>query len=160
MKRSISFKLNHEQVTVDVEGDTSLLTVIREYLDHTGTKYGCGLGDCGACTVIMENEQVRACMIYMDDVSGKEVITIEGLSNKGTLHPIQKAFVELDALQCGFCTPGMIMNAYGFLLSNPDPSREEIIAGMEENLCRCGSYNRIVDAIQAAAKVMNEKIKL
>lgn len=159
MKRSISFKLNHETITIDVEEDTSLLTVIREYFDKTGTKYGCGLGDCGACTVVMENEQVRACMIYMADVSGKEILTIEGLSLDGALHPIQKAFVEHDALQCGFCTPGMIMNAYGLLLSNSDPTREEIIAGMEENLCRCGSYNRIVDAIQTAAKVMNEKIK-
>jgi len=160
MKQSISFKLNDETVSVDINGGESLLTVIRTYLDKTGTKYGCGLGDCGACTVILENEAIRSCMVLTEDVAGKEVITIEGLSINEDLHPIQKAFVNNDALQCGFCTPGMIMNAYGLLLQNPNPTREEIINGMEENLCRCGSYNRIIDAIQTAAKEMNEKIKL
>lgn len=158
MKQSVSFQLNHQLVSVDVDGDESLLTVIREYLDKTGTKYGCGLGDCGACTVIIDNEEVRSCMVSIENVAGKEILTIEGLDSNGALHPIQKAFVAHDALQCGFCTPGMIMNAYGLLLRNPNPSREEIIEGMEENLCRCGSYNRIVDAIQTAAIEMNQKI--
>jgi carbon-monoxide dehydrogenase small subunit len=160
MKQSITFKLNHQSVTVTVNGDESLLTVIRTYLDKTGTKYGCGLGDCGACTVLIDNEPIRSCMILVEDVAGKEILTIEGLSSNGTLHPIQKSFIEHDALQCGFCTPGMIMNAYGLLIRNPNPSREYIIKGMEENLCRCGSYNRIIDAIQTASKEMNEKIKL
>jgi len=160
MKQSISFKLNDETVSVAINGGESLLTVIRTYLDKTGTKYGCGLGDCGACTVILENEVIRSCMVLAEDIEGKEVITIEGLSINDELHPIQKAFVNNDALQCGFCTPGMIMNAYGLLLQNPNPTREEIISGMEENLCRCGSYNRIIDAIQTAAKEMNEKVKL
>ena len=159
MKQSVSFTLNHQLITVDVDGDESLLTVIRESLDQTGTKYGCGLGDCGACTVIVDNEPIRSCMVSIENIAEKEVLTIEGLFSKGMLHPLQKAFVTFGALQCGFCTPGMIMNAYGLLLRNPDPSREEIIAGMEENLCRCGSYNRIVDAIQTAALEMNQKIK-
>jgi len=159
MKQSVSFTLNHQLITVDVDGDESLLTVIREYLDQTGTKYGCGLGDCGACTVIVDREPIRSCMVSIENMAEKEVLTIEGLFSNDKLHPLQNAFVKHGALQCGFCTPGMIMNAYGLLLRNPDPSREEIIAGMEENLCRCGSYNRIVDAIQTAALEMNQKIK-
>ena len=160
MKQSISFKLNGQSISLNVNGDESLLTVIRTYLDQTGTKYGCGLGDCGACTVILDKEAIRSCMVIAEDIDGKEITTIEGLSINDELHPIQKAFVNNDALQCGFCTPGMIMNAYGLLLQNPNPTRKEIIYGMEENLCRCGSYNRIVDAIQTAAKEMNEKVKL
>lgn len=160
MKQSISFKLNRESVSVEVNGEESLLTVLRTYLDKTGTKYGCGLGDCGACTVLMDNEAIRSCMIAVEDVAGTEILTIEGLSSNGALHPIQKSFVEHDALQCGFCTPGMIMNAYGLLIQNPKPTRQNIIDGMEENLCRCGSYNRIIDAIQAASKEMNKKVTL
>lgn len=160
MKQSISFKLNNESISVTVNGEESLLTVIREYLDKTGTKNGCGLGDCGACTVLIDNEPTRSCMIYVEDVAGKEILTIEGLRSNGSLHPIQKSFIAHDALQCGFCTPGMIMNAYGLLIHNPNPTREFIIKSMEENLCRCGSYNRIIDAIQTASKEMKEKIKL
>jgi len=160
MKQPISFTLNHRSVTVNVSGEESLLTVLRTYLDKTGTKYGCGLGDCGACTVLIDNETSRSCMILVEDIAGKEILTIEGLSSNGSLHPIQKSFMEHDALQCGFCTPGMIMNAYGLLIRNPNPTRENIIMGMEENLCRCGSYNRIIDAIQTASEEMNEKIKL
>ena len=160
MKQTISFRLNGRPVAIDVNGESNLLTVIRSYLDETGTKFGCGIGQCGSCTVLIDSKPERACMIFVEDVEGKEIITIEGLSSNGTLHPIQKAFIAHDALQCGFCTPGMIMNAYGLLINNPNPSRENIISGMEENLCRCGSYNRIIDAIQMAAKEMNEKIKL
>ena len=159
MKQTISFKLNNQSVSVEVNGDESLLTVIRTYLDHTGTKYGCGIGECGACTVLMDTESVRSCMILVEDVQGKEITTIEGLNSEGELHPLQKAFIEHDALQCGFCTSGMIMNAHGFLNQNPNPTRENIINGMEENLCRCGSYNRIIDAIQTAAEEMKEKEK-
>ncbi|SNR52061.1 (2Fe-2S)-binding protein [Lutibacter flavus] len=160
MKQTISFKLNDQNVSVDVNGDESLLTVIRTYLDKTGTKFGCGLGDCGACTILIDNEATRSCMVIVEDIEGKEIITIEGLASGEILHPIQKAFVTLDALQCGFCTPGMIMNALGLLIKNPTPTRDEIIYGMEENLCRCGSYNRIIDAIQLAAKEMNQKVKI
>ncbi|SNR40310.1 carbon-monoxide dehydrogenase small subunit [Lutibacter agarilyticus] len=156
MKQSISFTLNGKPVTVEVEGNESLLTVIREYLDKTGTKFGCGLGDCGACTVVINNEALRSCMLAVEDVVNKTILTIEGLEENGNLHPLQKAFVEKDALQCGFCTPGMIMNAYGLLLKNPTPTRNEVINGMEENLCRCGSYNRIVEAIQLAGIEMNK----
>ena len=160
MKQKISFTLNRESVTVDVNGTESLLTVLREYLDLTGTKFGCGLGECGACTVLIDQKAVRSCMVAVEDVAGKDILSIEGLSSNGNLHPIQKAFVTHDSMQCGFCTPGMIMNAYGLLLLNPKPSRTEIISGMEENLCRCGSYNRIVDAIETAAVEMNQKSKL
>jgi len=157
MKQTISFKLNGKPVSVQVNGDESVLTVLRTYLDHTGTKYGCGLGECGSCTVLMDKEAVRSCMITAEDLAGKEITTIEGLSAGGTLHPLQKAFITHDALQCGFCTPGMIMHAYGLLLKSPNVNREEIIKGMDANLCRCGSYNRIVDAIETAAKELNKK---
>jgi len=160
MKQKISFKLNQKPVTLEVNGSESLLTVLRENLDMTGTKFGCGLGECGACTVLIDKKAERSCMVAVEDVAGKDITTIEGLSSNGTLHPIQKAFVSHDSMQCGFCTPGMIMNAYDFLLRNPTPSRTEIIKGMEENLCRCGSYNRIVDAIETAAVTMNQKTKL
>ena len=159
MKR-INFTLNSKPVSLEVQGQESLLTVIRTYLEQTGTKYGCGIGECGACTVLMDKEPVRSCMTLAEDIEGKEIISIEGLSDEGKLHPIQKAFISHDALQCGFCTSGMIMNAYGFLLQNPNPSREKIITGMESNLCRCGAYNRIVDAIETAGKEMSKKVKL
>ncbi len=161
MMKTVKFKLNNEDITVEVFGDETLLTVIRTYLDKTGTKYGCGIGQCGACTVLIDKEAIRSCMILVEDVDNKEIITIEGMqSPNGELHPIQKAFVEIDALQCGFCTPGMILNAYSLLLNNPTPTREEVLIGMEENLCRCGSYNRIIDAILNAAKELNEKVKI
>lgn len=160
MKKSINFILNGNPVSLEVQGEESLLTVIRTYLEHTGTKYGCGIGECGACTVLMDKEPVQSCMILAEDIAGKEIMTIEGLRVEGELHPLQKAFISHDALQCGFCTSGMIMKAYGFLSQNPNPSREKIIAGMESNLCRCGAYNRIVDAIETAGKEMSKKVKL
>ncbi|HKJ06364.1 MAG TPA: (2Fe-2S)-binding protein, partial [Flavobacteriaceae bacterium] len=151
MKKNIVFKLNGKSVSVMANGNETLLSVLRHQLEATGTKYGCGLGDCGACTVILDKDIVRSCMIFIEDVENKNVITIEGLSNNEVLHPIQQAFVENDALQCGFCTPGMIMNAYGFLLKNSNPTRKQVLDAMESNLCRCGSYNRIIDAILEAA---------
>ena len=160
MKQSVSFKINGESVSVDVQGDESLLTVIRAYLDQTGTKYGCGLGECGACTVLLDNEVVRSCMILAEDLNNTEILTIEGLSSNGELHPLQKAFITHDALQCGYCTSGMIMNAFGLLKKNQTPSRKEIIDGMDANLCRCGAYNRIVDAILMASNEINQKVKL
>lgn len=159
MKQTYHFKLNGNPVSVDGENETFLLTVIRTYLEQTGTKFGCGIGQCGACTVLIDDAPERSCMVSLEDVEGKEITTIEGLSSNGNLHPLQKAFIEHDALQCGFCTPGMILNAYGLIKKNPEISRDEIYYGMEENLCRCGSYNRIVDAIQTAALEMNQKIK-
>ncbi len=146
--------LNERPVEVSVAGDESLLWVIRSKLDITGTKFGCGLGQCGACTVLIDNQPERSCMLTIDYVENKRVTTIEGLAPNGQLSPVQQAFVEHNALQCGYCTPGMVMNATGLLLRNPEPNRQEIIDAMEENLCRCGTYNRIIDAIQSASKKM------
>lgn len=157
--KQINFTLNGEPVSLEVQGQEPLLTVIRTYLGQTGTKYGCGIGECGACTVLIDNEAVRSCMILAEDIDGKEIVAIEGLSAEGQLHPLQEAFIEHDALQCGFCTSGMIMNAYGLLLKTPNASREQIIAGMESNLCRCGAYNRIVDAIETAGKELSKTVK-
>lgn len=160
MRKTFTFQFNNEQVSIVADESDSLLSVIRYTLNKTGTKYSCGIGQCGACTVLINGQPERSCMIMMEDVGNSEIITIEGLSSGTELHPIQKAFVENDALQCGYCTPGMIMNAYGLILKNPTINRDEILKGMEENLCRCGSYNRILDAIESAAKEMNEKVRL
>ncbi len=154
MKENISFRLNGKSVSLETDSDRILLWVIRTDLGLTGTKYGCGESYCGACTVLVDNEPVRSCQLSVKDIEGKSVVTIEGLATNGTLHPIQKAFVENDALQCGYCTPGMILQAYGLLQKNPRPTRQQIIDGMNDNLCRCGAHKRIVAAIQSAAKEM------
>ncbi len=154
MKENLRFKLNGKPVSLQVDPIRTLLWVLRYDLKLTGPKYGCGEALCGACTVIIDRQAVRSCSVQMSDVTGKEVITIEGLEHNGKQHPLQQAFVEHDALQCGYCTPGMIMNAYGLLLNNPRPSRSQIIEQMEGNLCRCGAHTRIVDAIEAAARQM------
>lgn len=146
--------MNGQSKTLTVDRPRMLLWVLRTDLGLTGAKYGCGEGFCGACTVLVNNEAVRSCQIPLEDIDGKQVLTIEGLSPNGKLHPLQQAFVNHDALQCGFCTPGMIMTAYSLLLKNPNPTRKQIIEGMDENLCRCGAHNRIVQAIQAAARMM------
>lgn len=151
---TIGFKLNGKSVSLKVDASRMLLWVLRYDLGLTGAKYGCGEGLCGACTVIIDRQAVRSCSIEMKDVAGKEVTTIEGLEQNGELHPLQKVFVEHDALQCGYCTPGMIMNAYSLLLNNPRPSRSQIIEQMDGNLCRCGAHMRIVQAIETAAKQM------
>lgn len=155
MKEIINFKLNDKSVQLTVEGERMLLWALRNELNLTGTKSGCGEGFCGACTVLVNKKAVRSCQLPVKDIKGKEVITIEGLAKNGNLHPLQKAFIKHDALQCGFCTPGMILNAYSLLLNNPRPTHKEILQSMEDNLCRCGSYNRIVKAIKTAAKEMN-----
>ena len=154
MLETIRFELNGKPEQLSLETDMILLWVLRTNFGLTGTKFGCGLGFCGACTVLIDGSPVRSCGVPASDINGKKVLTIEGLARNGSLHPLQKAFVEHDALQCGFCTPGMIMNAYGLLLRNPEPSRQDIIREMEENLCRCGSYGRIIKAIQTAAAEM------
>jgi aerobic-type carbon monoxide dehydrogenase small subunit (CoxS/CutS family) len=151
---TIAFRLNDKQVRLSVDKERPLLWVLRSDLGLTGTKFGCGTGVCGACTILLNKEAVRSCQVPVGDVKGKEVLTIEGLAKNGNLHPLQAAFVENDALQCGFCTPGMILNAYSLLLKKPDPSESDIIIGMEDNLCRCGAHPRIVRAIQSAAKQM------
>ena len=152
MEENIKFKLNGKSVEVKVAKDRTLLWVLRTKLSLTGTKYGCGEGYCGSCTILVNGEPVRSCNMTMDETEGKEIVTIEGLAKNGELHPVQQAFAEHDALQCGYCTPGMIMNAIGLLNYNPDPTREEIISGMEDNLCRCGAHVRIIDAIESASK--------
>jgi aerobic-type carbon monoxide dehydrogenase small subunit (CoxS/CutS family) len=154
MIENIQFKLNGRTVSLSVETELMLLAVLRYDLGLTGSKYGCGEGFCGACTVLVNNEAVRSCQYPVKDVREKEVVTIEGLARDGKLHPLQEAFVRHDALQCGYCTSGMIMNAYGLLLKNPRPTRQQIIDGMEGNLCRCGAYARIIEAIQDAARDM------
>ena len=156
MAETVRFTLNDSPVELTLDGERKLLWVLRVDLGLTGTKLGCGEGPCGACTVLVDNEPVRSCQSAIKDVNGKEVITIEGLARNGDLHPLQKAFISHDALQCGFCTPGMIMNAYGLLLKNPEPTRQEIIESMDGNLCRCGSYGRAIQAIQTAAQQMKE----
>ena len=154
MKETLRFKLNGKPVSLQVDPDRTLLWVLRYDLKLTGPKYGCGEALCGACTVILDRQAVRSCSVQMRDVAGKEVTTIEGLEQNGQLHPLQEAFVKHDALQCGYCTPGMIMNAYGLLLNNPRPTRSQIIEQMEGNLCRCGAHTRIVEAIETAARQM------
>ena len=154
MKEKIQFKLNGKQVNLELEGDQTLLWVIRTELGLTGTKYGCGEGYCGSCTILVDGVTERSCSLTASDVNGKNVTTIEGLAKDGKLHPVQQAFVEKDSLQCGFCTPGMILTAVALLNDNPKPTEEEIIQGMEDNLCRCGSHLRIVEAIQIASKNM------
>ena len=154
MKERIQFSLNGKKVNISVDGERFLLTVLRKEFGLTGAKYGCGEGHCGACTVLINNEAIRSCHTTMEKVKGKEVVTIEGLANGKTLHPIQKAFIEQDATQCGFCTPGMILTAYSLLQENSEPSESEIIHTMDDNLCRCGSYKRIIQAIQTVAMEM------
>lgn len=154
MAENISFTLNGKPTDLSTDGERMLLWVLRADLGLTGTKYGCGIGVCGACTVIVDGRAVRSCRVPVKAVAGKKVVTIEGLAEDGELHPLQEAFAKHDGLQCGFCTPGMIMNAYGLLLRNPEPSREQIVEGMNYNLCRCGAHVRIVEAIEAAAGEM------
>ena len=154
MFETIRFKLNRKPTVMTVDGERKLLWVLRSDLGLTGAKYGCGEGICGACTVLVNNKATRSCQVPVKEVKGKEVITIEGLVRDGKLHPLQKAFMDHDALQCGFCTTGMIMNAYGLLLEKDQPTETEIIQGMNDNLCRCGAHVRIVQAIQSAAREM------
>jgi aerobic-type carbon monoxide dehydrogenase small subunit (CoxS/CutS family) len=154
MKELVTFTLNGKRAAVEGDSDRLLLWILRTDLGLTGTKYGCGESYCGACTVLVDDEAVRSCQTTVRDVRNKSVVTIEGLANNNTPHPVQRAFMEHDALQCGYCTPGMIMNAVALLKKNPKPSEAQIIEGMEGNLCRCGAHKRIVEAVQAAAKEM------
>jgi aerobic-type carbon monoxide dehydrogenase small subunit (CoxS/CutS family) len=154
MEETISFQLNGKKTELRTDPKHTLLWVLRNRFGLTGTKYGCGMGFCGACTVIIDDEAVRSCTIPVGEVSGKKVVTIEGLAKNGKLNHLQQAFVDNDALQCGFCTPGMIMNATALLTKNPKPSKQEIIEGMEDNLCRCGAHVRIIEAIETASVQM------
>ena len=154
MVDTIEFKLNYKQVRLKVDGERRLLWVLRSDLGLTGPKYGCGEGICGGCTILINQRAARSCQIPVREIKGKKVLTIEGLARDGQLHPIQKAFIEHNAFQCGFCTSGMIMNAYGLLLEKPAATAAEIIQAMNDNLCRCGAHLRIVQAVQSAAREM------
>jgi len=154
MQQTISFTLNGKPASVTVDDERMLLWVLRYDLGLTGAKFGCGEGICGACTVIVNDEPVRSCSTAVKEVQGKYVLTIEGLAEGDRLHPIQAAFAKHNAFQCGYCTPGMILSAYGLLRKKPHPTQQEILEYMESNLCRCGTHTRIVDAIEEARAAM------
>lgn len=160
MIKTIQFEINGQPAELTLDPNTILMWAIRNDLKFTGTKFGCGMGFCGSCTVILDGEPVRSCMLPVSDVAGKKLLTIEGLEKNGELHPIQKAFVEHDALQCGFCTPGMIMSIYGLLIKNPEPSRQEVMDALDGNLCRCSAYKQIIEAVQTAGKEMKGGVKV
>ena len=149
----MELQINNKKYTVEGVNDESLLTVLREYLDLTGSKYGCGEGACGACTVLVEDKAVRSCITQASSVVGKKITTIEGLEQNGKLHAVQTAFVNADAFQCAYCASGMIMSAVSLLQKNTNPSDEEIMREMQGNICRCGIYPRIIKAIREASTV-------
>ncbi len=156
MSKTIEIEVNGKNFRLDLEAETSLLTVLRDHLDFTGSKYGCGEGQCGACTVLVNGSPRRSCITTAGEAAGKAITTIEGLEREGKLHPLQQAFLEMGALQCGYCTSGMIMSAAGLLKTNPNPSEAEIVRHMQGNICRCGTYPRIVAAIRRAAQIAKE----
>jgi aerobic-type carbon monoxide dehydrogenase small subunit (CoxS/CutS family) len=152
MKKTISFVLNGEATEVEIDPHLTLSQLLRDHLELTGTKEGCGMGECGACTVLLDGKSVNSCIFPAMEVDGKSVITIEGLTDaQGKLHPIQRAFIDHGAIQCGFCTPGMVLSAKALLDENPKPTDEEIRHGIAGNLCRCTGYLQIVQAIKAAS---------
>ena len=154
MKSFIQLTVNGQPVDAAVEPNRTLLQFLREDLGLTGTKHGCGLGDCGACTVILDGQPVNSCLVLAIHANGREVLTIEGLAEDGKLHPIQQAFVDKGSIQCGFCTPGMILSAKALLDANPKPTEQEIRMAISGNLCRCTGYQKIVEAIGEAAKII------
>jgi carbon-monoxide dehydrogenase small subunit len=153
---NIRLTVNGREVSVETDAETRLLDVLREDLHLTGTKEGCGEGECGACTVLLDGLPVNSCLIPAPQVEGREVLTIEGLADGHRLHPLQAAFVEQGAVQCGFCTPGFVLSAYALLRSNSSPTDEEILTALEGNLCRCTGYGKIVSAVRSAAERMRE----
>lgn len=150
--KQIKLTVNGKQFELNIQPWRTLLEVLREELRLTGVKEGCGIGDCGACTVIMDGKTVNSCLVLAAEVDGKEITTIEGLSNGDKLHPIQEAFIERGGLQCGFCTPGMILSAKALLDENPNPTEDEIKRGIAGNFCRCTGYSSIIESIKAAAQ--------
>ena len=153
----ISFILNRKEIEIDAPPDRRVVDLLREDLNLTGTKEGCGEGECAACTILVDGESRLSCLMVAPQLRGRKVTTIEGLASGEKLHPVQEAFVEFGAVQCGFCTPGMILNAVDLLRKNPNPTRTEIREGISGNLCRCTGYQKIVDAIEAAAKKLSEE---
>lgn len=148
----IDLVVNGENHQIDVDPQRGLLYVLRDELGLTGSKYGCGEGQCGACTVIIDGKATRSCITAVEAAAGKQITTIEGLEQNGKLHPVQEAFLEADAFQCGYCTPGMIVAGVALLKVNPDPSRQDVVTHMDGNVCRCGAYPRIIAAIRQASK--------
>lgn len=153
LQHHMELLINNKKYTVRVEADESLLDVLRNHLDLTGSKYGCGEGACGACTVLINGVSTRSCITPAQRAVGKSITTIEGLQKDGQLHPVQKAFLKVDVFQCAYCASGMIMSAVSLLEKNPKPTQQDIIKSMQGNICRCGTYTRIVEAIQEAANV-------
>ena len=151
MARITTLNVNGKKMMVDADSTVSLLSVLRNDLKLTGSKYGCGEGQCGACTVLLDGQPIRSCTTQVGRAAGKQIVTIEGLEKDGKLHPLQEAFIKADAMQCAYCTSGMIMSASALLNKNPKPSRDDIISGMNANICRCGTYQRIIEAIRMAA---------
>jgi len=145
--------INQKKYSVNVSPEDTLLSVLRNDLDLTGTKYGCGEGSCGACTVLINGVAVRSCITKATSVEGKDITTVEGLVTNGKLHPVQQAFLNVDVFQCSYCASGMVMSSVSLLKKNPDPTEQEIISGMQGNVCRCGTYPRIIKGIQEAAKI-------
>ncbi len=159
MEKKVQFELNGKKVEATYDQNETLLWALRTQFNLTGTKYGCGEGYCGSCTVLWGDDAMRSCSLYLADLQDAKITTIEGLEQNGELHAVQQAFVDHDALQCGYCTPGMIMNAVGLLRQNAEPTREEIINGMENNLCRCGAHTRIIEAVASASELMKGEPK-
>src|SRR5262245_10064650 len=159
MSAVLSLQVNGDRKAVEADGDRSLLSVLRDDLGLTGAKYGCGEGKCGACTVIVDGQRVRSCLTRVETVGNKPVRTIEGLATGDTLHPVQQAFLDCDAMQCSYCTCGMIMAVVGLLEEKPHPTREEIVTGLNGNVCRCGTYPRILAAVEKAAAAMKGGVK-
>jgi len=157
MARITTLNVNGKKMTVDVDSTVSLLSVLRNDLNLTGSKYGCGEGQCGACTVLLDGQPIRSCTTQVGRAAGKQIVTIEGLEKDGKLHPLQEAFIKADAMQCAYCTSGMIMSASALLSKTPKPSRDDVISGMNGNICRCGTYQRIIEAIQIATGQINAK---
>ena len=159
MAKVTELHVNGAKRAIDADGDRSLLSVLRDDLGLTVPKYGCGEGQCGACTVLLDGARVRSCVVRMDVAADKKVQTIEGLADGDRLHPVQEAFLEAGAFQCGYCTPGMVVSAVALLNKQSEPSRDEIVRHMDKNICRCGTYLRIVAAVEDAAKRMKGGVK-
>lgn len=153
---NVSFKLNGEGCEIDSEPSTPLLYVLRDELKLNGARYGCGSEQCGACRVLVDGEPFFSCTLALADVSGKSVTTIEGIGTRDAMHPLQQAFLDANAAQCGFCSSGILVSAYQLLQRNPDPTRDEIVGALNAHLCRCGSHNRVVRAVQLAARRMRD----
>lgn len=153
MAASIELSVNGFWHEVSVDAERSLLSVLRDDLDLTGAKYGCGEARCGACIVLVEGQSTPSCITSVGDIAGRHVTTVEGLEQDGRLHPLQEAFIELGAMQCGYCTPGMIMSGVALLRENPDPSEAEIARALEVNVCRCGAHPRIIAAVRRAVEI-------